>query len=100
MTDYKHQYEQMKKIVEKYQDEIVPRMMAQIEELEAMVADLKKTFQGEGDEPCDICKHGEQLAPCDESDFNCRTCEKDCVCKSCDLYDKWEWRGHAQTPNP
>lgn len=34
-TDYKHQYEQMKKMVETYQDEVVPGLRAKIEELEA-----------------------------------------------------------------
>lgn len=41
MTNYKHQYEQVKKMLTTYQDEIVPGMRAKIEELESHLKELE-----------------------------------------------------------
>lgn len=41
MVNYKHQYEQVKKMLSMYQDEIVPGMMAKIEELESHLKELE-----------------------------------------------------------
>lgn len=50
-TNYKHQYEQMKKMVAMYQDEVVPGLWARIEKLESK---LKYT----GGRRKEACEHG------------------------------------------
>ena len=59
--NYKHLYQQMKKMVEMYQDEVVPRMRKTIEEQEAIIEDLREGFVdyvcGGARDPADYCKN-------------------------------------------
>lgn len=46
MTNYKHQYEAMKKMVEEYQDELIPGFRAKIAELETKLKEAEPVRHG------------------------------------------------------
>ena len=55
--NYKHLYEQTKKILAMYQDELIPGFRKQIEELEGTVCDLRKKWQMAETHICTMCEH-------------------------------------------
>ena len=60
MAYYKHLYEQTKLMLEKYQDEIVPELCEQLEQVEqerdAAISNLYSVCEDSGD-ACGLCKH-------------------------------------------
>ena len=99
MTVYKRLYNDMKYMVEKYQDEVVPELRAKIEKMErerdALLDALRLT-----DADCTYCKHGEPYGEfceiCDQNDYSCSACQvaDKCPCRTCTSQSKnWEWRG-------
>lgn len=59
-------------------------------ENEQLKADLKVS---ERHELCDFCTYGQTPGVCEIGDFDCNTCPIDCMCKTCDGGNNFEWRG-------
>lgn len=71
--------------------------------LDAEIAQLKSDKEAmlkalrHADLDCDSCDHNKNSpncdARCDAANFDCETCEAECVCKSCFDNSKWSWKG-------
>lgn len=58
----------------------------------ALLEDVKKMACA--DSACEVCAKAMTAAGCEESDYDCRKCNKEgCKCKNCDGLGRWEWRG-------
>ena len=55
--NYKHLYEQTKKMLAMYQDELIPGFRKKIEELEGTVCDLRSKWQMAETHICTMCEH-------------------------------------------
>lgn len=64
--DYKHQYEEMKLMVEKYQDEIVPKYREMLDKAREELEQYKATVAADMVEVvrCKDCKHLESFHDC------------------------------------
>lgn len=70
MTNYKHQYEAMKKMVEEYQDELIPGFRAKIAELETKLKEAEPVRHGRWRKGGYVCGETEwQCSSCGETEW-------------------------------
>lgn len=48
---------------------------------------------------CPNCKHN-GVCDCEEYDFDCASCKRDCKCGGCEGGSNWEWKGIQGGVNP
>ncbi len=95
----------LRKMLNKYQLQIVPKYEEVLElaraELEALTKAVVKLTQEKAHllgyvktlRGCNACKHLHGPAPEECPGGSCSRCKEDCACQGCDEQSKWQWEG-------